>query len=67
MVRCLILMGNVWIIRLNTNLFSYKCRLYLMFAGVSTAVFAAVVIIPIPLSVLNKPVQKILCSLTLFF
>lgn len=31
---------------MKTNTFSYKCRLYLMFAGVSTAVFAAVVIIP---------------------
>ena len=32
---------------MKTNTFSYKCRLYLMFAGVSTAVFAAVVIIPV--------------------
>ena len=31
---------------MKTNTFSYKCGLYLMFAGVSTAVFAAVVIIP---------------------
>ena len=31
---------------MKTNTFSYKCRLYLMFAGVSTAVFAAVVLIP---------------------
>jgi len=31
---------------MNTNTMSYKCKQFLMFAGVTTAVFAAVVIVP---------------------
>lgn len=31
---------------MKTNTFSYKCKHFLMFAGVSTAVFTAVVIVP---------------------
>ena len=31
---------------MNTNSMSYKCKNFLMFAGVTTIIFAAVVIIP---------------------
>lgn len=31
---------------MKTNTMSYKCRQFLMFAGVTTAVFVAVVIVP---------------------
>ena len=31
---------------MNTNTTSYKCKQYMMFAGVTTVVFAAVVIVP---------------------